>query len=54
MAINVFDLFKIGIGHSGFHTVGPMRVALQFAKIFFRRCRQGAACSQIALPKTIH
>ena len=30
MAINVFDLFKIGIGPSSSHTVGPMRAALQF------------------------
>lgn len=31
MAIGVFDLFKIGIGPSSSHTVGPMRAALQFA-----------------------
>lgn len=30
MAISVFDLFKIGIGPSSSHTVGPMRAALQF------------------------
>jgi len=30
MAVNVFDLFKIGIGPSSSHTVGPMRAALQF------------------------
>lgn len=30
MALNVFDLFKIGIGPSSSHTVGPMRAALQF------------------------
>ena len=27
MAISVFDLFKIGIGPSSSHTVGPMRAA---------------------------
>src|SRR5690625_1476865 len=32
MAISVFDLFKIGIGPSSSHTVGPMRAALIFAK----------------------
>ncbi len=32
MAIGVFDLFKIGIGPSSSHTVGPMRAALTFAK----------------------
>lgn len=31
MALSVFDLFKIGIGPSSSHTVGPMRAALQFA-----------------------
>lgn len=30
MKINVFDLFKIGIGPSSSHTVGPMRAARQF------------------------
>jgi L-serine dehydratase len=31
MAISIFELFKIGIGPSSSHTVGPMRAALQFA-----------------------
>jgi L-serine dehydratase len=31
MAISVFELFKIGIGPSSSHTVGPMRAARQFA-----------------------
>jgi L-serine dehydratase len=31
MAISVFELFKIGIGPSSSHTVGPMRAALTFA-----------------------
>ncbi|SFD70077.1 L-serine ammonia-lyase [Paracidovorax konjaci] len=30
MAISVFDLFKIGIGPSSSHTVGPMRAARMF------------------------
>ena len=30
MAISVFDLFKIGIGPSSSHTVGPMRAAVLF------------------------
>ncbi|WP_449369526.1 serine dehydratase beta chain, partial [Thiomonas sp.] len=25
MAVSVFDLFKVGIGPSSSHTVGPMR-----------------------------
>jgi len=32
MAISVFDIFKIGIGPSSSHTVGPMRAALTFVK----------------------
>jgi len=31
MSISVFELFKIGIGPSSSHTVGPMRAARQFA-----------------------
>ncbi|MBC8210453.1 MAG: L-serine ammonia-lyase [Gammaproteobacteria bacterium] len=33
MAISVFDLFKIGIGPSSSHTVGPMRAARIFAEL---------------------
>ncbi|MBL3686367.1 L-serine ammonia-lyase [Leucobacter zeae] len=32
MAISVFDLFKVGIGPSSSHTVGPMRAAQRFAQ----------------------
>jgi L-serine dehydratase len=32
MAVSVFDLFKIGIGPSSSHTVGPMKAACAFAK----------------------
>ncbi len=32
MAVSVFDLFKIGIGPSSSHTVGPMKAACGFAK----------------------
>ena len=31
MRTSLFDLFKIGIGPSSSHTVGPMRAALRFA-----------------------
>ena len=31
MAVSVFDLFKVGIGPSSSHTVGPMRAAHHFA-----------------------
>src|SRR5579863_468769 len=30
MAVSVFDMFKIGVGPSSSHTVGPMRAARQF------------------------
>jgi len=32
MAVSIFDLFKIGIGPSSSHTVGPMRAAAYFLK----------------------
>ena len=32
MALSVFDLFKIGIGPSSSHTVGPMRAAARFVE----------------------
>ena len=30
MSVSVFDMFKIGVGPSSSHTVGPMRAARQF------------------------
>jgi L-serine dehydratase len=36
MAISAFDLFKIGIGPSSSHTVGPMRAARMFAQRLLR------------------
>ena len=30
MAISVFELFRVGIGPSSSHTVGPMRAAAMF------------------------
>ncbi len=32
MAVSVFDIFKIGIGPSSSHTVGPMRAAARFCQ----------------------
>jgi L-serine dehydratase len=32
MAVSTFDLYKIGIGPSSSHTVGPMRAAARFAQ----------------------
>ncbi len=35
--ISVFDIFKIGIGPSSSHTVGPMRAALRFMNSFVKQ-----------------
>ncbi|MBB6120750.1 L-serine ammonia-lyase [Nocardiopsis algeriensis] len=43
MAISVFDLFKIGIGPSSSHTVGPMKAARTFAAGLREEGRIGAA-----------
>ena len=32
MFVSAFDLFKIGLGPSSSHTVGPMRAALRFVR----------------------
>jgi L-serine dehydratase len=37
MALSVFDLFKIGIGPSSSHTVGPMWAALRFMRMLEAR-----------------
>lgn len=37
MAISVFDLFKVGIGPSSSHTVGPMRAAATFVQALFEQ-----------------
>jgi len=44
VALSVFDLFKIGIGPSSSHTVGPMRAARQFAV----RLRDAQLLDQVA------
>ena len=31
-AVSVFDIFKIGVGPSSSHTVGPMKAARAFAE----------------------
>lgn len=50
MSISVFDLFKIGIGPSSSHTVGPMRAALDFSQRLEQRgCLQQVARVRIML-----
>ena len=44
MAVSVFDLFKIGIGPSSSHTVGPMRAA----RLFVQRLARGGRMAQVA------
>jgi len=43
MAVSVFDLFKIGIGPSSSHTVGPMRAA----RLFVSRLEGGEQLSKV-------
>jgi L-serine dehydratase len=44
MAVSVFDLFKIGIGPSSSHTVGPMRAA----RMFVERLRKDGRLDRVA------
>ncbi|GAB2485043.1 L-serine ammonia-lyase [Comamonas humi] len=44
MAVSVFDLFKIGIGPSSSHTVGPMRAA----RAFVQRLARAGVLAQVA------
>ena len=48
MAISVFDLFKIGIGPSSSHTVGPMKAA----RLFARRLARDGLLPQVAAVRT--
>ena len=43
MAVSIFDLFKIGIGPSSSHTVGPMRAAV----IFLSRLEQAGLLDRV-------
>jgi len=44
MSISIFDLFKVGIGPSSSHTVGPMRAAFAFAS----RLRESGLLQDVA------
>ncbi len=48
MAVSVFDLFKIGIGPSSSHTVGPMRAA----RLFMRHLQHAALLTATARVRT--
>ena len=45
MAISVFDLFRVGIGPSSSHTVGPMRAARLFVEALQRDGQLEATCA---------
>ena len=50
MAVSVFDLFKIGIGPSSSHTVGPMRAAKMFVELLEKQAvltRTTRVCAQL-------
>jgi L-serine dehydratase len=47
MAVSVFDLFKIGIGPSSSHTVGPMRAAARFISRWLDEPGRLADCARI-------
>ena len=50
MAVSVFDLFRIGIGPSSSHTVGPMRAAGMFVRSLQREgLLQRTACVKVEL-----
>lgn len=45
MFLSVFDIFKIGVGPSSSHTMGPMSAALMFLDLL--RAREGAAVARV-------
>jgi L-serine dehydratase len=47
MAVSVFDLFKIGIGPSSSHTVGPMRAAARFIQRWLEESGRLADCRRV-------
>ena len=47
MAVSTFDLFKIGIGPSSSHTVGPMRAAARFVERWLVEESHLSACRRI-------
>jgi L-serine dehydratase len=47
MAVSIFDLFKIGIGPSSSHTVGPMRAAARFASKWLEEAGTLAQCARV-------
>lgn len=51
MAVSTFDLFKIGVGPSSSHTVGPMRAACRFVT---RWLQDSGDLSRVARPRPMY
>ena len=49
MSVSTFDMFKIGIGPSSSHTVGPMRAAAQFAREILADPELGPRVADVAV-----
>ncbi|MGO1200559.1 MAG: L-serine ammonia-lyase, partial [Dermabacteraceae bacterium] len=49
MSISTFDMFKIGIGPSSSHTVGPMRAAALFAREVLGDAELGSRVADVAV-----
>lgn len=49
MSISLFDMFKIGVGPSSSHTVGPMRAAAQFAREVLDDPQIGPRVAEVAV-----
>src|SRR5699024_3475432 len=49
MSVSTFDLFKIGIGPSSSHTVGPMRAAARFARDVLDDPETGARVADVSV-----
>src|SRR5580704_6709244 len=47
MAVSTFDLFKIGIGPSSSHTVGPMRAAARFVTRWLEEAGTLDRCARV-------
>jgi len=47
MAVSIFDLFKIGIGPSSSHTVGPMRAAARFVERWLHEAGDLQRCARV-------
>lgn len=48
--LSVCEMFRVGIGPSSSHTVGPMRAGLHFAGRLAEVCRRNAAALQAGVP----